>query len=82
MGSALCSERSGASLLFHQVCKGKSHTSGPLKCTCTCTHVHTVNVLSSTDLRHHGPECSKEVMDRQGGGNCISGVFPKGQGGV
>lgn len=61
--------------------RGKGHTSGPHLCTDACTHVHIVNVLSSTNLRPHGPECSNQEMSK-GGGNRIPGMLSEGQGGV
>lgn len=65
MWPAFCSERLGTSLLSCPACRGQgSHVRASHLCTYACTHVHTVNVLSSTNLRHPGPEGSKEVMGK------------------
>lgn len=76
MWPALCSERLGTSLLSCPACRGQgSHVWASHMCTYACTHVHTVNVLSSTNLRHPGPEGSKEVMGK-GVGMASQECFP------
>lgn len=75
MRPVFCSERLRTSLLSCPACRGQgSHVWASHLCTYACTHVHTVNVLSPTNLRHPRPEDSKG--DGQGGGNGIPGVFP------
>lgn len=76
MWPALGSERLGTSLLSCPACRGQgSHVWASHLCTYACTHVHTVNVLSSTNLRHPGPEGSKEVMGK-GVGMASQECFP------
>lgn len=75
MRPVFCSERLRTSLLSCPACRGQgSHVWASHLCTYACTHVHTVNVLSPTNLRHPRPEDSKGIG--QGGGNGIPGVFP------
>lgn len=79
MWPVLCSERLGTSLLSCLACRGQgSHVWASHLCAYACTHIYTVNVLSSTNLRHPRPEGSKEVMGK-GVGMASQECFPGGE---